>query len=132
MIKIFSIKRDDFLHEAYYRKCWGEFGRICWFWKQSKERNFSWTSKDFLEQFIVLTPWLAAWPLRGQTALKSILWETLFLDQLHDFSLLSLNSISHPFLKSKFMKKKSLITKKFHFRSSIIWKNNIWPRQRGS
>ena len=33
-----------------------------------------------------------AWALRGRTALKSILWETFFLDQLHDFSLLSLNS----------------------------------------
>ena len=39
-----------------------------------------------------LTPSLSAWPLRGHTALKSILWETLFLDQFHKFSLLSLNS----------------------------------------
>ena len=31
-----------------------------------------------------LTPRLAAWPLRNHTALKSILWETLFLNQ-HDF-----------------------------------------------
>ena len=36
-----------------------------------------------------LSPTVSAWPLRGHTALKSILWETLFLDQLHDFSLLS-------------------------------------------
>ena len=32
-------------------------------------------------------------------------WETLFLDKLHNFSLLSLNSSSHPFLQPKFMKK---------------------------
>ena len=32
-----------------------------------------------------LTPTLAAWPLRGHTAWKSILRETLFMDQLHDF-----------------------------------------------
>ena len=41
---------------------------------------------------LILTPTLAAWPLRSHTALKSILWQTLFLDHLHDFSLLSLNS----------------------------------------
>ena len=41
----------------------------------------------------------------GHTALKSILWETLDLDQLHDFSLLSVNSFLQPFLKSKFKKK---------------------------
>ena len=35
----------------------------------------------------LLTPKLAAWPLRGHTALKSISWETL--DQLNNFSLLS-------------------------------------------
>ena len=29
-----------------------------------------------------LIPTLPAWPLRGHMALKSILWETLFLDQL--------------------------------------------------
>ena len=39
-----------------------------------------------------LTPTLSAWPLRGLTALEPIFWETLFLDQLYDFSLLSLNS----------------------------------------
>ena len=48
---------------------------------------------------------LSAWPLRGRMALKSILWETLFLDQLYFFSLLSLFSCLHPFLKSKFPKK---------------------------
>ena len=44
-----------------------------------------------------LTPTLAAWPLCGHTALKSTLWETLFLDKLHDFSLISWNSFLHPF-----------------------------------
>ena len=36
-----------------------------------------------------LTPTLSAWPLRVRMTLKSILWETLFLDQLHYFSFLS-------------------------------------------
>ena len=40
-----------------------------------------------------------------QSALKSISRKTLFLNRLHDFSLLSSNSFSHPFLKSKLMKK---------------------------
>ena len=62
-----------------------------------------------------LTPTLAEWPLRGHMALKSILWETLFLDQLHDFSLLSLISFLHPFLRSKFMKKISWHLKNFVF-----------------
>ena len=48
--------------------------------------------------FKFLTPTLAAWLLRGYTALKSFLWETLFLDQLQDSMLLSLNSFLHPFL----------------------------------
>ena len=45
-----------------------------------------------------LIPTLSAWPLRGHWALKSILWETLFLDKLHDFSLLFLDTFLHPFL----------------------------------
>ena len=61
------------------------------------------------------TPTLAAWPSRGHTALKSILWETLLLDQLHDFSLLFLNSFLHPFYKLKFMKKILNTKKKFRF-----------------
>ena len=39
-----------------------------------------------------LTPTLSACLLRSYLTLKSILQETLFLDQLHDFSLLSLLS----------------------------------------
>ena len=58
------------------------------------------------------TPTQSAWPLHGNTALKSIFWETLFLDHLHDFYLLSLNSFLHPILHSKFLKK-FLDTKKF-------------------
>ena len=45
----------------------------------------------------------------------SSLWETLFLDQLLDFSLLSSNSFLHSFWKSKFMKQNSLTPKKFIF-----------------
>ena len=51
----------------------------------------------------LLTPTLAAWPLRGHTGSKSILWETLFLDHLHDFCISSLNSFLYSFLKSKFI-----------------------------
>ena len=40
-----------------------------------------------------------------QYCYKSILWDILFLDQLHDFSSSPLNSFSHPIFKSKFMKK---------------------------
>ena len=39
------------------------------------------------------TSTLAAWPLCNHTTFKSILWETLS----GSFSLLSLNSLSHPF-----------------------------------
>ena len=47
-----------------------------------------------------------------------------FLDQLHDFSILSLNSFLHPFLKSKFMKN-FLPPKKFHFQNPILSKINF-------
>ena len=63
-------------------------------------RIFKWWRHRF-----PLTPTLTAWPLSGHTALKSILWATLFLYQLHNFLLLSLNSFLHSFLKLKFMKK---------------------------
>ena len=64
---------------------------------------------------IRLTTTLSAWPLPGLTALKSISWETLFLDQLHDFSLLSSNSFLDPFMKSKFPKKISWHQNNFIF-----------------
>ena len=52
---------------------------------------------------------------------KSILWETLFLDKLSDFSLLSWNSFLHPFMKSKFPKKKNFLRPKyFHIRKCLI------------
>ena len=62
-----------------------------------------------------LTTQLAAWPLRGHTALKSILWETLFLDQQYDFSLIFLNSFLHSFVKSNFMEKIPWHRKIHHF-----------------
>ena len=46
------------------------------------------------------------------------------MNRLHDFSLLSSNSFLHPFLKSKFTKKNSLIPKKFHFRRPIFNKHH--------
>ena len=39
----------------------------------------------FLLRPLILTPTLSAWPWRGHKALKSILWDTLFLDHLQDF-----------------------------------------------
>ena len=57
----------------------------------------------FSSTVIKLTPTLSAWRLSSHLALKLILWETLFLDQLHDFSLLSLYSFLQLFSKSKFM-----------------------------
>ena len=50
-----------------------------------------------------------------QSALKSIIRGTLFLNRLHDFSLLSSNLFLYPFLKSKFTKKKFFDTKKIAF-----------------
>ena len=65
--------------------------------------------------------------LRGHTALKSILWQTLFLDQLHDFSLLSFDSFLHSFLKLEFMKKKFVdIKKKIHFWRPIFINQHIF------
>ena len=60
-----------------------------------------------------LTPTLSVWPLRNPMALKSILCENLFLDQLHDVSFLSSNSFFHSFLISKFMKENSLTQKNY-------------------
>ena len=53
----------------------------------------------------------AAWPY----GFKSIFWETLFLDQLHDYSLLPSNSFLDPFMKSKFQKKISWHQNNFIF-----------------
>ena len=60
------------------------------------------------------------WDSWVSTALKSIFWGTLFLNQLHDFSLLSWNSFLHSFWKSKFIKKYSLTPKWFYFRRPIF------------
>ena len=71
-----------------------------------------------------LTRTLAAWPLRSHTALKSILWETLFLDQLHDFSLVSLNyfilSFGIKIHKKSSVKPKQKSFSKLHFPKHII------------
>ena len=64
---------------------------------------------------IRLTLTLSPLPLRGHMALNSILWETLFLDRLHYFFLLSQNSFPHPFLKPKLMKKNSLTPKQLSY-----------------
>ena len=79
----------------------------------------------FTVLYYSLTPTQAAWPLRGHTALKLILWETLFLDKLHDFSLLSSNSFFTHFWNQN-SSKKFLQTKKFfkfHNTTSML----LWP-----
>ena len=68
-------------------------------------QNLSSLSLYFSLEKSGLNPTPSAWPLHANTALIPILWEILFLDQLHDFSLLSLNSFLNSFLKSNFMKK---------------------------
>ena len=71
-----------------------------------------------------LTLTLSASPLSCHMGLKSIFWETLFLDHLHDFSLFYLNSFLHPFLKSNFMKKNFLTaTKKLIVEGRFSWIN---------
>ena len=71
---------------------------------------------------LFLTPTLSIWPLRVHTTLKSIFWETLFLDQLHDFSLLSLNSFFILIYEIKIFEKKFLDTK-------IIQSHKLWSGQ---
>ena len=77
-----------------------------------------------------LIPRLSGWTRESNSALKSILRGTLFLNRLQYFSLLSTNSFLHPFLKSKFSKKNFLALNFFHFRRPIfrnlkIWKENV-------
>ena len=52
---------------------------------------------------LMLSPTLSAWLLRSHWTLKSILQETLFLDQLHDVSFLSSKSFLQTYLKPKIM-----------------------------
>ena len=65
-----------------------------------------------------LTPTRSAWPLRSHMAFKRFC-EKLLLDQLHGFSLLSLNSFFTHFL-NQIHEKNPLILKKIHFRRSIF------------
>ena len=71
-----------------------------------------WNYFDVLKEKKSLTTLtLSVKPLCGQTALKSILWEIIFLDQLHDFSLLSLNFFTLIF-EIQIYERKLLDTKK--------------------
>ena len=81
---------------------------------------------EFNSQAVGLDSWV-------QSAVKSILGGTLFLNRQHDFLLVFSNSFLHPFLKSKSTKKNSLWPKKFHFRRPIFNNHHIFkPRQPGS
>ena len=70
--------------------------------RKRKLSNLSRKRSNILSVLILSTT-LSAWLLCSHWTLKSILRETLFPDQLHDFSLLSLNSFLQPFFKSKIM-----------------------------
>ena len=61
-------------------------------------------------------------------AWKTILWKTLFLDQRHDFSLLSLNSFLHQFRKTKFQIK-NWIPKYLTFDDLERLKRKRWYRK---
>ena len=65
--------------------------------------------------FSFLTPTLSAWLLRSHWTLKSILQETLFLDQLHDFFVFIVKFIFTAFFEIKNHVKKFLGTKKISF-----------------
>ena len=60
--------------------------------------TLSFKSKNINSHAIGMQSWV-------QMGIKSILRETLFLDQLHNFSLVSFNSFLHSFLKSELLKK---------------------------
>ena len=79
-----------------------------------------WNYFDVLIEKKYTTLTLSVKPLCGQTALKSILWEIIFLHQLHDFLLLSLNLFT-PIFEIQIYERKLLDTKKsFHFKRPIF------------
>ena len=82
-------------------------------------KNYVFLSKSICWGPSNLTPRLAAWPSCGHTALKSIFWETLFLDQLQDFSFLTFISFDTHFWNQNIWKKIPWHQKMF-FRSLIF------------
>ena len=62
------------------------------------------------------TPTFSAWPFRADTALKSILWETLFLDQLENLKLKRNSRIVFVGVGIKFV----------IFTHNFSWKDKIW------
>ena len=73
----------------------------------------SWSTCSLgVQNFGKLPPTLSAWPLRGHMTLKSILLDTLF-QNLHDFSVLFLNSFMHSFWSSKFEPQKTISCVRF-------------------
>ena len=99
-----------------------------WKYHQNNQKKYFWRDGNFLDNQVSSTSGFSiryleseldfnsnavGWDSRVQTASKSFLWETLFLDQLHIFSLLSSNSFLHTYLKSKFLRK-------------IPWHQNHW------
>ena len=65
-----------------------------------------------------------------QSALKFILSGTLFLNRLHDFSLLSSNSCLHSFLKSKFTKKQYLTPTAWELSTQSQKHSNLWEHKK--
>ena len=64
---------------------------------------------------IILSLRLSGGTRESQRLLYRFFRETLFSNQLQDFSLLSWNSLLHPFLGSEFTKNNSFIPKNFFF-----------------
>ena len=91
--------------------------RMRWFFDVSKVKE----SSFFKSKRVRVNSQAVGWDSLMPTALKSISSGTLFLNQLHDFSLISSNSFLHPFLKSKFAKK-ILDAKKISFSKADFYK----------
>ena len=88
----------------------------------TKEYRLEFLLQEYVMKFLflVLNSHAVGWDSWVPSALKSIFGQTLFLKQLHDFSLLSWNSFLHPFLKSKLTKKNSLTLKNFIFEGRLL------------
>ena len=81
--------------------------------------------KRYIQEYFLISQ-AFGWDSWVPMALKSIFGMILFLNQLHDFLLLSWNLFLHPFLKSKFTRKNSLKQKNsFKCPISINW-NKRW------
>ena len=140
--KLLKLVFDSLLNQARDRNFDARVNLIRTLFLESPTRNFPFsTKKPFLTLnsrirnskmlfFIQLNSQAVGWESWVPLRLKSILWGTLFLNHLHDFSLLSWNSFLHPFLISKFIKK-ILDTKKIPFsKADFHNRHGNWRKKR--